>query len=337
MFRHRGGGVCAAHGRVPRTCPDAVCRDSDRAGAGYRGIGTWCPSCASTPPDRSTRPTASEDVGPRRHDGPGIVAQGARFNSRGHRAGDSVDPHDAGVVGTRAGDRLPPRDVQLGAVDRARGAQRRRDEGECRGRRGGDDQPSGRGPMLVAAPAALRCRSRCCCWRSCCGILRRAIADGGGGRRQRRSCSRRSCYQTRRTCCRQALASTAKRRRGRARTVGSGKSCTIGGGESDARGGERAGRSLGRTHRVVSPAIHPWSATHVRACSRAPQELHVGHEDEERRRQEKDVLQRHQHDARDPLPRRGCEQPLGTAGASSPLVIFRSRKFWLPGKLGIKK
>jgi hypothetical protein len=50
------------------------------------------------------------------------------------------------------------------------------------------------------------------------------------------------------------------------------------------------------------------------------------------------VLQRHQHDARDPLPRRGCEQPLRTAaGASSPLVIFRTRKFWLPGKLGIKK
>jgi hypothetical protein len=88
---------------------------------------------------------------------------------------------------------------------------------------------------------------------------------------------------------------------------------------------------------VASPAIHPWSATHVRACSRAPQELHVGHEDKERRRQEKDVLQRsHHHDAGDPLPRRGCEQPLGTAGASSPLVIFRTRKFWLPGKLGKK-
>jgi hypothetical protein len=39
---------------------------------------------------------------------------------------------------------------------------------------------------------------------------------------------------------------------------------------------------------VACPASHLWSATHVRACSRAPQELHVGHEDEERHRQGKD-------------------------------------------------
>jgi hypothetical protein len=89
---------------------------------------------------------------------------------------------------------------------------------------------------------------------------------------------------------------------------------------------------IARLH-VASPASHLGSATHVRACSRAPQELHVGHEDEERRHQEKDVLQRrHHHDARDPLPRRGCEQPLGTAGASSPLVIFTHEIFGFPKK-----
>jgi hypothetical protein len=49
------------------------------------------------------------------------------------------------------------------------------------------------------------------------------------------------------------------------------------------------------------------------------------------------VLQRHQHDVRDPLPRRGCEQPLGTAGVSSPLVIFRHEIFGFPENLARKE